>query len=207
MENYIIPSVGVAGTYNVNAPFNTMIIADKFCICQAVRSISDIVNQGVYVLTTLYLANTLTEVDYQKDLSEKVPIVTFKDELGNTFQLPGRYIKTVPYTTGYVYRTYLLGISLGDFEENYDFSPLMSDLSDYVENTLGVKPAITVVPVSARYHVTDENHQTIFSRRNAMTLIKTTLNGRIAILTRQLQAALLKIKALETYLKNNYNLP
>lgn len=197
-----IPTIGMKGVYSLKAPFDQLLIAQAEYTCRAVRQLNDFVLNQEDPLTTIYLANGLTEVDYQLDLSEDMVIVSLQAGVGQWIIVPGRYVLGYPDTGGVPYHGVLLGVNIGAMPVNADLSVLESSISNLVYDQIGLRPHISPVQISNVTLVPYEDHTALLTARQARVTMQLSDSGRVAALQQQLDSALTRIQVLEKYIKD-----
>lgn len=201
--NWIIPTVGATGFYDLRSPFDTKILSNERYTCQAVRKLSDYLADNATPLESIYLEAGLTEQDYDDDLAQDMLILSLQAQTGHWVYVPTSYLITQPIVNGIPYRAVMVGVSLPPLPADKDLSNLLTAIAELTLETLGVSPVIKVVETSRVVLVNTLTHETTQLQRDA--LIGTGLTDRsryMSTLTR-LQQALQKIEQLELYIETN----
>jgi hypothetical protein len=197
-----LPTIGSSGTFTFAAPFNTLVNNGERYTCQAIRSINDYIANNEDILTDVYLANNLSETDYQTDASNNIAIVSFQSDKAHWMYVPERFILSFPLTNGVSYRSSSIVIGLPSFPENRDFSNITTDLSNLIHDRLGVTPVVSKIYTSKPVMVTPERHDEITVSRNLEMSYNLTDYGKVKQLSDLVDRLSKEKKALEDYIKN-----
>jgi len=204
MAELILPTIGSSGYYELRAPFDTIIIPYERYTCQAIRKISEYLANNENPKTLIYDKYQLTEDDYTSDAEQNMSIVSLQSAKGHWLYVPARYIVTYPITNGIPYRSIMIGVSLPSIPAEKDLSNLETDIGNLIVDTLGVTPAIRLVETSRVVLIPKDKHDITQSTRDATANGRLTDRSRYMSLLLEHQAALDKITALETYIKDNH---
>lgn len=176
MESYVVfkepLNYYVRNKYNLN-PANT-----KLKVISVITMKDTIRNDLRDPYTDLYLPAAISEVDYKKDLTDNVPVVSFsfRDVRGveRFVRSPLNYIESFSNINNVEYLNKALVVSLGYLPSELDTSLFFSDLKDFIESRLGVTPEVKEVSVGNIELVDDETHELRETvRKNTVTVHKT----------------------------------
>lgn len=176
MESYVVfkepLNYYVRNKYNLN-PANT-----KLKVISVITMKDTIRNDLRDPYTDLYLPAAISEVDYKKDLTDNVPVVSFsfRDVRGveRFVRSPLNYIESFSNISNVEYLNKALVVSLGYLPSELDTSLFFSDLKDFIESRLGVTPEVKEVSVGNIELVDDETHELRETvRKNTVTVHKT----------------------------------
>lgn len=198
----VLPDIGLSGVFIFSSPFDSKVPNKLKLTVKAVRKISDYLASSEDVKQLCYVANDLTDEDYNNDLRIDMEIVSFQSGEGQWFYIPASYIITYPLTNGIPYRSLILGINLPQLPVTQDLTFLETDIRNLVKDHVGITPTIDKVETSAIIYVATEKHDTIQASRN---LIKNnrSYRTRLAEANIIIDAQTAKIQDLENYIKNN----
>lgn len=180
------PSIGQEAVFKFKEPFATYIKnrfnlssqANKFRVVSLI-SLTDLIRNDLRdPYTDLYLPATVSEVQYKKDLLDKIPLVSlaYVDAQGQEkyIRVPHNYIESISSVTSVEYINKLIVIDLNRLPSNLDTTSIFAELKQFVETRLGVTPEVKevslgdVMLVSQTEHTT---HETI--RNNTKSVYKT----------------------------------
>lgn len=203
MENYIIPSVGLSGYFELSDPMSSHIADYEKYTCQAVRRISDYLANNEDPKTNIYDKYNISESIYEDHVKKNIPIVSLQSDVGHWLYVPVNYITKYPITNGVPYRSYMIGVSLPALPVKRDISHVQTAINNLVKDMLGVDCKIKLVETSRTILVPDSEHTVKQSARDAISQGAVTDRSRYMKTAQQLQAALDKITELESYIQNN----
>jgi hypothetical protein len=167
MAEYITPSVGTKGHYELKEPFTDVINKNQIYTCHAVRSIHDMASGGERPLESIYIKNGLTEDDYNNDLNEKVLIVTLVGDGGSWIYVPNKYIKSFPNITGIQYQGKSISINLGALPTSLDLVPLTDMLKSVVHDVLGENTNPAIIDTSSIVLIDQRTHDVLSRLRES----------------------------------------
>jgi len=204
MADYVIPSIGSQGYYQIATPFDRYIIPAMRYTCQAVRTLKHYIAEGQDPYTLFYSVNGLTQADYDQDYLENMSIVGLQAETGPILYVPARYITGYPLTDGVAYQEMMLGVSLGSLPSTLDLAALSTRIQNIVQESLGVKPIITPVQISAAVIVSTETDQRLTVARTALASQQLSDASRVTMLQRIVDSQRQTIAALEAFIVQHY---
>lgn len=204
MADYVIPSIGSQGYYQIATPFDRYIIPAMRYTCQAVRTLKHYIAEGQDPYTLFYSVNGLTQADYDQDYLENMSIVGLQAETGPILYVPARYITGYPLTDGVAYQEMMLGVSLGSLPSTLDLAALSTRIQNIVQESLGVTPIVTPVQISAAVIVSTETDQRLTAARTALASQQLSDASRVTMLQRIVDSQRQVITDLETYIVKHY---
>lgn len=193
--------IGVKGYYELLDPFSNLITQSIIHECIAVRNITELVASGVDVLNTIYVANGLSEKEYDLAIELNTRIITLQNESGQTYLAPSNYFKGFPLTSGMPYCDITLGVALGPLPETKDLAALTESISNIVKDYLGITPEIQPIQTSASMVISHDDHDSIEVARNAIITQSTTDSSKLIEANRKLELAYTTINKLEEFIK------
>lgn len=144
-DNYIIPNIGTKGQFKFKEPFNDEKYENQELTITAVRSIKELRDSGIDVLTLVYLPVNLKESDFINDSSNSVPIVTLQATNGKYLNVPANRINGMPDTSGVKYQNMMLAINLGLLPLDLSLDTVKEVIKDSVYDSLGVTSDVAEV--------------------------------------------------------------
>lgn len=198
----IIPTIGSSGFFELRAPFDTKILQGERYTCQAVRKLSDYLANNETPLDDVYKDAGLTEADYDADLLLDMYILSLQADTGHWVYVPASYLVKLPIVNGIPYRSMMIGVSLPALPADKDLSNVLTSIENLVMETLGVASATKVVETSKVVLIDRSTHDLTQSQRDANTTSRLTDRSKYTSTLTQLQAALLKIEQLESYIES-----
>lgn len=203
MKDWIIPSVGMVGSFNLKSPFDSQVISGEKYTCRAVRALADYIANGEDVFSTIYVTNNLTEDNFAEDVDDDMYVVSLQSDSGQWIYLPARYIAEFPNTNGVLYHNVMIGVALGSMPVDTDYETLNKAIRNVVYDALGVEPTIEAVELSQQILVDDSDHETVETSRSARKTLKLSDSGMLKYYMGLYDAAVTKIRLLEDYIKKN----
>lgn len=181
-----VPSVGTEAYFSFKEPYS-LYIKNKFNINTlsiklkviSIISMRDMIRVDLRdPFTEIYEPAGLSEVDYKRDLTDNIYLVSFSlktcDGVERYFRLPLNYISEISNLSTVEYSDRILMIDLGHLPKSMNLDPLFADLSDFVATRVGVEPEIKDVSVGEVLMLDQFSHETRETvRQNTVTVHKT----------------------------------
>jgi hypothetical protein len=203
MLDIILPTIGSSGYFELKAPFSSIILPNERYTCQAIRRLSDLLANNETPKEDIYLANGISEAEYDDDILKDMYIISLQGQIGHWIYVPARYVIKYPIVNGIPYRTMMMGISLPPMPVKRDLTFLTNEVKNLLHDTLGVDVKIKFIETSKVVLVSKDKHDINQLAREAISNGKSTDRSRLTVMQGLLNDALLKIKALEDYIKLN----
>lgn len=201
--NWIIPSVGTVGSFNLKAPFDKYIVTSEKYTCQGVRSLGDYIANNEDVYTNVYLANGLDDTAFDEDVDANMFIVSLQSDSGQWIYVPARYISQFPNTNGVLYHNVMLAVALGSMPVNTDYDALNAAISNLVYDALGVEPDIRQVELSQQVLVDEADHERVTTARDEKKKLKLSDSGFLQYYMNLVDKLTERLRVLEEYVKIN----
>lgn len=198
----IIPTIGSSGYFVLRSPFDSLILTGERYTCKAVRKMADFITNNEKPLDDIYIANGLTEVQYQEDLKNDVVIVSLQAATGHWVYVPATYINTLPLVNGIPYRTLMLGVSLPALPADRDLSHLEVSVKNLVTDSLGVLALTKFVETSKVVLIDSDKHRLTEATRAAVSDGGVTDRARLGKALLDNQRLLQQIQILQDYIKD-----
>lgn len=161
-----LPTINTLGVYEFKAPFNVDPYKNRVLKVIAIRSLEELQKDGVDPLNNIYLKIKLTEVDYNNDYKESIPVIVFKTRGEKLLYVPANRITGMPKIDGipYVRRGVLL--NLGSLPTTINLSNLEQALKDTCMEFIGLEPTTKITTMSEISLVDKTEHTQFMSRLN-----------------------------------------
>lgn len=171
-------TVGIAGKFELKAPWSVPI--DKIYTVQAIRRFVDLRRNAIDPFGLAYEPVGGTQQHLQQDEAELASIVTLISQQGDVYYVPDTRITNFPNTGDYVYKHFVLSVSLGALPANYSTAAVEADIRNAVIATTGI--ATTRVqthegPVLGG--VTAEQHRIATQEREAAIVVQETIANQL----------------------------
>ncbi len=202
--NLVIPTIGDAGYYKLKTPFDALLAENTIYTCQAIRRIGDYLAYNEDPLTDIYLANGLSETDFNTDNASNMYIVSLQSETGQWIYVPASYILAYPTTNGIPYQNFMIGVSLGALPSNVDLSAIQTLIGNLVYENLGIQPKMSPVALSKPVLVERAKHENIQRARLLRATEKKTDFGRYQEILASFLRAQDQIQKLEAFIKEKF---
>ena len=144
-----IPPINARGTFTFQDPFKTLLKEDIVYTVLAIRSLTDLYESNEDPYTYIYKQNNIPEAQFDKDLVNRMPIVTLTTNGSDFYYVPVSYIMSTPTLTGYTYQEYVVGINLGLLPQDPNVEATLNNLKTEVRDTLGRDVTVELIPSSA----------------------------------------------------------
>lgn len=205
--NYVVPTVGSSGFFELREPFNSKIDKNVRYTCQAVRRLSAFIADNEDVKKSIYDENKIAEDVYMEDLANDTQVASLQGETGQWLHVPIRFIIAYPNTNGIKYRTMAFSVGLPAMPVDKDMSAVHTAIANVVKELLGVNCVVENVETSKVTLVSSEKHNAKQIERAMVTGIPTTDRGLYMRTLRQLEDANGQIAALEAFIIANFQVP
>lgn len=197
------PEINLKGIYLLKEPFNTAMLVNVPYTPVSVRSIPDLLSEGLDPFELYYNPAGLTKEVYDADVVAGVLIVSFRADDGNFVRVPNTYVTGQPNIGGVPYRTLLLGVPLAPLPDSYDLTFLLNRISDLVFDTIGVRASVIPVVASPPSVMSQSEHEATEAARKAnISATKTDLAKYIET-KKQLDDAVVQIQLRDDYITAN----
>jgi hypothetical protein len=168
MHKYLVPPINIKGKFRVTDELNGIIRSDVEYKVTGVRSIKDIIADGIDVKQLVYLNQGLTEDEYKQDLEDDVPIVTLQSPSNDIYNIPASKIISIPDYTGVKYTERTIAINLGQLPDKLDLDFIIPDINDLIKSRIGVEPKTKVFKTSQPIIYTHTEYETNEAIRKAV---------------------------------------
>lgn len=139
------PPIDQEGVYTIKAPFDKLLEKNVIYKCQGIRSMAELVADGIDPFKKYYEPVGATHADFVTDVSNKVNIVIFLAGTGNWQWIPASYIEGAPNTSGEKYVPAMLGVYLGHVSELLPFEDITDKIKGVVRQAVGIDPQVKLV--------------------------------------------------------------
>lgn len=186
----LIPPIGTAGIYDLKAPFSAKLQPRVSYRCEAVRKISDFIEEGIDPYEEFYVPNGLSQAVYQADMLNNACIVSLQSSSGHWVYVPTTYINSYPNVNGVAYRGMVLGVELGPIPEYMDLAAVKVAVGNVIRDVLGVRPTIKEVAITSTQNFSQQDHDILEANRAA--LVQNSDTDRAKLLDLQVRFAALQ---------------
>lgn len=199
-KDYIIPSLGSYGYYELRAPFDSVIVAYEKYTCKAIRKLSDLLANNENPKADIYDKYSIDESIYNEHIAEDIAIVSLQSDVGHWLFVPVTYFATYPIPNGIPYRAVSLVFNLPSLPVAKDLSTVEESIKNLITDSLGVVSKSAVVEQSRVVLVPEDKHIQTQAARNQVINGNVTDRSRYIKALQELQTAHNKIAELEAYI-------
>lgn len=200
-----LPSLGSAGLWTLNSPYNSLVLGTTQYRCIAVITVAGAVAAGQDPLNNVYIANGDSQATFETDLANDDFLITITSGPGDVVTFPRSALVGQPEADGVLYRNLMMGISLSAIPDDLDLTTLQSQISDLVLHTLGVQSSIYLAYVGGTTILSPAQAAALESARQArITTPQSTQYQNSQLLAERAQL-LQKIADLSTYIAQHVN--
>lgn len=129
----------------------------------------------------------LNDFQYQEDLKNEVPLVTFKHTgLSNKvthIRVPLNYIQDYDNVSEIKYINKLIVMDLGSVYKELDTSVIFTDLKDFITTRLGIVPSVNEVSIGEPESISQADHETKETIRGNLVTVRKTLSVQLEEVT------------------------
>ena len=197
----LIPPINAEGKFQLLTPLNQLLSPDTMYRVTAIRSIPEVEEDDLDVKQLIYLDQNLTEENYNKDLEDRVPIITLTSPGNLYYYIPASFIVSIPEVTGVTYTERVIVINLGQIPKKLPIDYIFDDLKDLVLANLGLESTVEELTTSqeilytydedkafkAKLDASKANNNSTIVRLNKANNIINELTNRINILANRLK--------------------
>ena len=129
----------------------------------------------------------LNDFQYQEDLKNEVPLITFKHTgLSNKvthIRVPLNYIQDYDNVSEIKYINKLIVMDLGSVYKELDTSVIFTDLKDFITTRLGIVPSVNEVSIGEPESISQTDHETKETIRGNLVTVRKTLSVQLEEVT------------------------
>jgi hypothetical protein len=170
-----IPTIGQTGFYQFAPPF--AVEDTTIQTCKAIRKISELLNESVDVFEEYYAPRGLISDIYDEDVADDAEILFMETSNGRWTMVPSRYLLGYPDMNGVAYQRVSINLTLPAFPVGHDFSHLLPQLLEVIQNAVGTESEAMVITTSKAILVPDSQHQALQAERR-VAMSKSTPSSR-----------------------------
>lgn len=205
MANYFMPTFGVAGLYQLSAPFETALLQNVQYKCVALRSFSDITNQGLDTYGLFYQPQGISAEKFAQDAQDGVCIVTLEPDSGDPVNVPNSYIAGAPEIGGVPYQVLILGVELSLIPTNMDLSHIKAKIAADVRDLIGVETTVKTVVASPTKVYPAAQAAALETIRQNLIATSTTDYAKLLDLQARFDRLTIQTQALEQYIIEHHS--
>ena len=131
----------------------------------------------------IYAPAGISEVEYKKDLLDNIPIVSFSyrdyKDVEKYILSPLNYIESISSVSNKEYINKLIVIDLNRLPKEFDTTIFFTDLADFIESRIGIRPEIKEVAVGKIELISQEEHEMRETIRTNMVTVHKTLKTQL----------------------------
>ena len=172
------PSLYAKGVYTVEAPF--AVEPDVSYSCIAIRSFTDLRQQGLDVFSTFYNPKGITQSKYQQDDLAAASIITLFAEDKPVLNIPSTYILTYPTTVTTGFSRVMMGIEIGIVPDAMNLDLMKTELAEVVQRTTGLQATVELFVAPYTGVVTAEQAESFEANRQAAIEENTSVYKQLA---------------------------
>lgn len=204
MANNFIPTIGAAGLYRLQAPFDTLLIAKTSYTCIAIRRLADFVAFGGDPKADYYTKYGVDDDTWTRDFNNpEVCIVSLQTTSGAQVYVPSTFILSYPNMGGVPYTSLVLGINLGPIPDKLNLSNLYTSMVNLVRDTIGINADVRSVAVSETELILQADHEALEVARQALIQTSATDSAKLLEMSTKLDNANTKLAQAEAYILAN----
>lgn len=174
------PPLLTKGRYTLVSPF----VAEGTVLytCTALRTFAECEVAGEDVLTDVYLKHSLSQTEYNRDLSAGALLVTLMSETEPPIFVPDTYIESYPNLSDVTYNHIVLTASLGAVPDFLNFEFLKAQMRSLISDVIGLEPTVQIARAISSGIVTPEQHEAMEVGRVAAIKLRTTDRAKAIVL-------------------------
>lgn len=195
------PRISSKGIYTATGPFAHLLNPQLSYECISVETINGLIANGINVFTEVYEQNGLSEYEMIAYADNGGSISTLQGSNGSIVKIPTNYLNTIPNANGVKYSCIMLGISLSALPDDFDLTQIKDDVSNLIFSRIGVRSEVKSLVFGATSLISQEEHRSIESARNALITNTQTSISENEELRMQNTLLINKVDQLENYIK------
>ena len=165
LSRRFLPSIGLAGTYQLKDPFNHLLSPNVQYTCTSIESIDSFANRGEEVFAEVYENAGADETMFLADNEQDAYIISITSGDGDVVQFPSTALLKWPDTSGVPYRNVAMTAFLSALPESFDFDTLETELEEFILAKVGTKTKIAFTQVGSVLSVPRDTSDLIEQRR------------------------------------------
>lgn len=203
--NNAIPAIWAAGSFEADAPFNSIVKKDVFYTVEAVRTIPEMQALNLDIYKLVFQPVGVSTDDYQtvleRAIAQEAVVVALTSRGNPVVYVISTYFKSFPLVDGVVYEHLCLIVDLGACPPSTKdrINSGIDHINSYVKGALGIKdPKTSVGIVPTRSWVSKEQAD-IWENSRKLQITEepsdTLLNEQLKLQVQQQQAYILELEA------------
>lgn len=197
---YLTPKLYATGKWVLKDPFTTVV--DAVYTCTSIRSINQIVEDGVDPFVTYYEPLGIPLATFETDKLNYGSIVTLASSDAVTIDVPDSFIDSYPDASNVPYRHIVLSTSLGGIADTVPLEDIQVKVQELILNELGIE---TTVKVHQSGEVTEyvdlQTHKVIEANRLSRLVDNDSLYALVAKKEAEILSLIERNKLLEDTIK------
>jgi len=162
--------IGKKYAFEAYSPYDSFISPNKAYLVVTKRPIFDLKNAGVDVFKEVYEAYGRTEEEYLNDINNNVYILTLTEDTVNNGYVPENMVTILDKSySGLLYNEFLVGIKIGLFKSDFDFTNFQNELEEFVRSSLGVDAKIQISKSSSETYLSEETYTELENTRKSVS--------------------------------------
>lgn len=198
-----LPSIGMTGTFKLKAPFNQLVMENTQYRCTAIEAIDGLLAKDRSPFDEIYAEVGASESDYLADLEAGAYIVTITSGDGDVIEFPHNALTEMPDSSGIVYRSLVLSMSLSAIKDDFPLDVLTTELKNNILARFGIDSEVYITQVGGLTVLTEEQSESVEAARETRITSPDSPLYQQSVTEQQLAVALLKIQELEAHILAN----
>lgn len=191
----VTPSLGAKGVFILKEPFYANPSVDYWV--SAIRSFQDMQSNPGNFIEDIYIANGLTQENYEQDSLANANIITLMAVNQSPIYVPDTYILSIPSSDIIPYKYFVASVELGAMSASYDLSYILDALKNTTKEYIGVDAVVEAHVLPFDSIVSISQHESIETARKAAILINKTDKARLLEAENIIEKQKQKIEMLE----------
>lgn len=204
-KTYVVPTIGTKGKFTFHKPFDAEKYNEKEYQVTAIRELKELSDSGEKPFETIYQIMSISQSEYEDDLTNNVPVLVLTDEAGKYLYVPADLVEGMPDITGVKYQEIILAASLGLIPLNTDIAELKKDIIQTIIDGFGVTTTVEEVRGSAIKYIEEADHKKYQRLLTNNKNEKFSYRARCRVLENTLEEVSKKYKDLEAYVISKIN--
>lgn len=174
------PAIYARGVFELEAPYNAALLANRSYTCIAIRGFRDIRAGGGDVYTLYYQPLQIPLTKYQDDDANAASIVTLYTEDQPLLHVPNSYIKSYPTTVTNGFSRIIMGVEIGLVPDDILLDYLIADIQGKVSELTGLTAEVSLHTAPYQGVLTAQQLEAFENNRKAAIGSRVTVYGRLA---------------------------
>jgi len=155
----LVPAINSRGKFTFAEPFSNILPANQVFTVVSQRLLTELNDSKDRPYDTIYSPVGLSKNDFDNDVKNDVPIITFSTDGSEYFHVPASKIISQPLPIGVEYQERILAIKLGAIPTSMNLELVKELIVNDVYDAVGIQSTVGEISSSAKVLLSEDEHQ------------------------------------------------